>query len=720
MALINEGPLSKWTNVMKGWQYRWFVLDANQGLLSYYTSKSKMARGSRRGCMQLSNAIVGINDQDDSTFTLSTADNKTYHFEARDSDERDRWLQSLQAVINRPTSATGVASSVSVVSENSAAPWQEKLESEFCEAEGYHRLLDQQVVKLEMQVTGTNTATESAECKGVLDTSRALVDTIRQCLDMMQEVKTQLKSLEFGNGVNAANYPPVAPVVPGTEDANILVCRPATAVESSSTIVADVATIPTAGEEVPVAAAQAPDSPESGRAADSQEQTLDDDSESDSDDEFFDAEDMSDEEPESKPEAPAAAAEEQPLQGSFSSPDVYIAGGGIRLLPDVIRTEKDNLEAGMESNKSIITHLLSQVRIGMDLTKVVLPTFILEKRSMLEMYADFFAHADLFASIPDYEDAQKRFVETVRWYVSAFHAGRQSSLVKKPYNPILGETFQCMWDVSGRTEPCANDVPPSIVSTGPVPWATDNTVGFIAEQVSHHPPVAAFYAELASKKVSVTGHIWTKSKFLGLAVCAQMVGEAHLRLHRLDEEYIITFPSAYARSILTTPWMEMGGRCTIECPTTGYSAAIDFHCKPFYGGKRDRLTAELSHVSNKKPFMTLEGLWNATIDYKTPSGESGVFVDTKRMDIIKKLVRPLEDQDEFESRRLWDNVTQNLLTDNIEAATEFKAKLEERQRREAKERKEQGVEWVHKLFHSIGNGAYDYNTPVDQRLSENP
>jgi hypothetical protein len=36
MAAV-EGSLSKWTNVMKGWQYRWFVLDDNAGLLSYYT-----------------------------------------------------------------------------------------------------------------------------------------------------------------------------------------------------------------------------------------------------------------------------------------------------------------------------------------------------------------------------------------------------------------------------------------------------------------------------------------------------------------------------------------------------------------------------------------------------------------------------------------------------------------------------------------------------------
>lgn len=37
MAITMEGPLSKWTNVVKGWQYRWFVLDETVGLLSYYT-----------------------------------------------------------------------------------------------------------------------------------------------------------------------------------------------------------------------------------------------------------------------------------------------------------------------------------------------------------------------------------------------------------------------------------------------------------------------------------------------------------------------------------------------------------------------------------------------------------------------------------------------------------------------------------------------------------
>jgi len=55
MASIMEGPLSKWTNVMKGWQYRWFVLDYNAGLLSYYTvrtsSCSELAAEQSRTCV---------------------------------------------------------------------------------------------------------------------------------------------------------------------------------------------------------------------------------------------------------------------------------------------------------------------------------------------------------------------------------------------------------------------------------------------------------------------------------------------------------------------------------------------------------------------------------------------------------------------------------------------------------------------------------------------
>ena len=35
-----SGQLSKYTNVVKGWQYRWFLLDPSTGMLHYYLVSS--------------------------------------------------------------------------------------------------------------------------------------------------------------------------------------------------------------------------------------------------------------------------------------------------------------------------------------------------------------------------------------------------------------------------------------------------------------------------------------------------------------------------------------------------------------------------------------------------------------------------------------------------------------------------------------------------------
>ena len=50
-------------------------------------------------------------------------------------------------------------------------------------------------------------------------------------------------------------------------------------------------------------------------------------------------------------------------------------------------------------------------------------------------------------SIVDQPTPRDRIVQVTRWYLSAFHAGRRSSVAKKPYNPILGEIFRCHYDL---------------------------------------------------------------------------------------------------------------------------------------------------------------------------------------------------------------------------------------------------------------------------------
>ncbi|EPB79292.1 hypothetical protein ANCCEY_01585 [Ancylostoma ceylanicum] len=77
-AVQMEGPLSKWTNMVHGWQYRWFRLE--EDALLYYTSREKMLKGQQRGCMRLHGAVVGIDGENNSLFTV-TVDGKVFHLQ---------------------------------------------------------------------------------------------------------------------------------------------------------------------------------------------------------------------------------------------------------------------------------------------------------------------------------------------------------------------------------------------------------------------------------------------------------------------------------------------------------------------------------------------------------------------------------------------------------------------------------------------------------------
>ncbi|XP_069814734.1 oxysterol-binding protein-related protein 10 isoform X3 [Dendropsophus ebraccatus] len=376
---------------------------------------------------------------------------------------------------------------------------------------------------------------------------------------------------------------------------------------------------------------------------------------------------------------------------------------------DELTDTEDNEEKDlgvMDDQRSVILHLISQLKLGMDLTKVVLPTFILEKRSLLEMYANFMAHPDLLLSIAAGTTPEERMISFVEYYLTAFHEGRKGAVAKKPYNPIIGETFHCSWDVpKNKVKPCRThcaSVQAKETNTAQESENESYNVRFVAEQVSHHPPVSCFYCE-CKEKMCVNTHVWTKSKFLGMSVGVSMVGEGVLKLLEYGEEYVFTLPSAYARSILTVPWVELGGKVNITCAKTGYSATVTFHTKPFYGGKVHRVTAEVKHNPTNIVVCKAQGEWNGALEFTYNSGETKV-IDTTKLSVIRKKIRPLEKQGPTESRRIWENVTNALKSDNNEAASEHKHQLEERQRAEARQRAAMNTPWKPKYFIKEGEG----------------
>uniref|UniRef100_A0A669ES48 Oxysterol-binding protein n=1 Tax=Oreochromis niloticus TaxID=8128 RepID=A0A669ES48_ORENI len=714
MASIMEGPLSKWTNVMKGWQYRWFVLDYNAGLLSYYTSKDKMMRGSRRGCVRLRGAVIGIDDEDDSTFTI-TVDQKTFHFQARDADEREKWIHALEGTILRHTLQLREA-------ETGFVPSVQDFDKKLAEADAYLQILiDQLKVGHEGNPVWCTLHRDS------------MVESIKHCIVLLQIAKVstaRVRSLQLStiNPVDGIYQPPLdTPAVNTMPTQTTLppdasqVCksdqRPSTLPVGPVVTVMGSLQTPT-----PNSTGSGPSGPSSGVASPAHiplpSHSVPDFSYSSSEDEFYDADEFYQSNTSPKHSASPLTNEETALKRPNTTESLNSSMSNGTTDTDQFDCHDDRDDDGegesVEEHKSVIMHLLSQVRLGMDLTKVVLPTFILERRSLLEMYADFFAHPDLFVSIAEQPEPRERMVQVVKWYLSAFHAGRKGSVAKKPYNPILGEVFYCHWDLPSETE--EPSPPTETVSEGPVPCASSNSVSFVAEQVSHHPPISAFYAECLSRKIQFNAHIWTKSKFLGMSIGVHNIGQGCVSCLEHDEHYILTFPNGYGRSILTVPWVELGGECNISCSKSGYSANIVFHTKPFYGGKKHRITAEIFSPNDKKSFCSIEGEWNGVMYAKWVTGENTVFIDTKKMGIVKKRVRKLEDQLEYESRRLWKDVTLNLKIKDIDAATEAKHRLEEKQRAEARERKEKEQQWETRLFHEDGE-CWVYDEPLLKRLA---
>ncbi|XP_012990491.1 oxysterol-binding protein-related protein 9 isoform X1 [Esox lucius] len=732
MASIMEGPLSKWTNLMKGWQYRWFVLDYNAGLLSYYTSKDKMMRGSRRGCVRLRGAVIGIDDEDDSTFTI-TVDQKTFHFQARDADEREKWINALEGTILRHTLQLREA-------ETGFVPSVQDFDKKLAEADAYLQILIDQLKLFDDKIKDCKEDDSRRKIENLKETTCSMVESIKHCIVLLQIAKDQSNEQQHANGLISTINPVDGIYQPPPENSLVNLAMPTQT------------TLPTDGSQIckgeqrpstlpvgPVVTVMGslqtptPNSTGSGPSAPSSSvpspshmtipsHSVPDFSYSSSEDEFYDADEFY-----QNSTSPKHLLDPSRAPTALS----HSEGGTVLKRPDTNEsldssmsngtTEADQFDShddeaedqgeSVEEHKSVIMHLLSQVRLGMDLTKVVLPTFILERRSLLEMYADFFAHPDLFVSIADQPEPKERMVQVVKWYMSAFHAGRKSSVAKKPYNPILGEVFFCHWDL-----PSESDEHPSTEPSleGPVPWAPANSVSFVAEQVSHHPPISAFYAECLSKKIQFNAHIWTKSKFLGMSIGVHNIGQGCVSCLEHDEHYILTFPNGYGRSILTVPWVELGGECNIICSKTGYSASIVFHTKPFYGGKKHRITAEIFPPNDKKSFCSIEGEWNGVMYAKWASGENSLFIDTKKMGCIKKKVRKLEDQLEYESRSLWKDVTVSLKARDIDAATEAKHRLEEKQRAEARERKENEMQWETRLFHEDGE-CWVYDEPLLKR-----
>ncbi|XP_063042082.1 oxysterol-binding protein-related protein 10-like isoform X2 [Engraulis encrasicolus] len=791
-----EGVLSKYTNLIQGWQNRYFVLDSEHGHLQYFVNEHGKSQ-KPRGSLPLTGASVTPSDEAPHMFIVNSANGELFKLRATDAIEQQFWVTQLQACARRHSDSSAKVREVKVCDEQrlcvdktagcpdgpgssggrtrsfsllphmpptSSSPGSQRHlphpggtggnivtithhKSPAAARRAKHQYPSrlQEVKEVMSQAEGQQKSLvqsiESLPTRGPIScldqdllllkaTSAATLSCLGECLNILQHSSGHhANNHHHGHNNHHGNHlnhlgPSSSSLTPNNTTATT---RPGPGLGSRSGPGQGLGSThdPPTDSLDAIPFWTVPRCVSSERLGSGDETSL------------------------GTPE-PALALKKKALPQNSEATGMEC----ISPTEEVTDTE-DNEEEDLgvlEDQRSIILHLLSQLKLGMDLTRVVLPTFILEKRSLLEMYANFMAHPDLFLAITAATTPEERMVRFVEYYLTAFHEGRRGAVAKKPYNPALGETFHCSWAVprdrvrplrthahslgppslgpptsstssressssSGLIPPplsphrrrsatgCHHDDDRVSVSSSSSSMAMNDAyrVRFVAEQVSHHPPVSGFYCECVERKMCVNAHVWTKSKFMGMSVGVSMVGEGVLCLLEHDEEYVFTLPCAYARSILTVPWVELGGKVSITCAKTGYSASVTFHTKPFYGGKVHRVTAEVKHGTTGTIVCKAQGEWNGTLEFTYSSGETKV-IDTNKLPVIRKRLRPIERQGRTESRRLWQHVTTALKEGNIDMATDEKHRLEERQRGEERQRTANNMPWKPKYFTKEGDG----------------
>lgn len=331
--------------------------------------------------------------------------------------------------------------------------------------------------------------------------------------------------------------------------------------------------------------------------------------------------------------------------------------------------------------QNILLGIINQLRSGADLSRISLPTFILERKSMLERITNQLQHQEILIEAQKLDDPVQRFVNVVKWYLAGWHITPKA--VKKPLNPVLGEHFSCYWELPNDTK-----------------------AYYVSEQTSHHPPKSSYFYMSPENHIRVDGTLIPKSRFLGNSVGSMMEGIAYLQFtDKHDkkgevETYELTQPNMYARGVLIgTLKYEMGDHLYVKCPGNDLVADIEFKTKGFISGTYNAIAGEIKELSTGNVLYEITGKWNEVMEIKdVKTGKKSEFFNAEKAKPLPPRVRSIEEQGDRESRKLWKGVTDALTARDHNVATNEKWSVEEQQRKEAKKREEDGVEFHPKLF----------------------
>ncbi|XP_078537632.1 oxysterol-binding protein-related protein 6 isoform X1 [Lissotriton helveticus] len=323
--------------------------------------------------------------------------------------------------------------------------------------------------------------------------------------------------------------------------------------------------------------------------------------------------------------------------------------------------------------------------IGKDLSKVSMPVELNEPLNTLQHLCEEMEYSELLDKASETEDPYERMVLIAAFAVSGY-ASTYYRAGSKPFNPMLGETYECVRE--------------------------DKGFHFFSEQVSHHPPISACHCD--SKNFVFWQDIRWKNKFWGKSMEILPFGTVNVALPKYGDSYVWNKVTTCIHNILSgRRWIEHYGEITIRnTKNSTCTCKITFNQGNYFSSNINEINGAVMDQEGKVVHR-LFGKWHEGLycgvppsakcvwrpgsmptNYELYYGFTRFAIELNELDPVQRELLPSTDARFRPDQRYLEE-------GNIEAASSEKQRIEELQRNRRKYMEENCEEYQPKYFKKV-------------------
>ena len=338
--------------------------------------------------------------------------------------------------------------------------------------------------------------------------------------------------------------------------------------------------------------------------------------------------------------------------------------------------------------------------VGKDLSTISMPVSANEPISLLQRLSEQLEYASLLdvAATTAGLSGVERLLYVTAFMISSLSNGRvKERSIRKPFNPMLGETFELVREDLGFR--------------------------FVAEKVTHRPVRMACQAD--GRRWTYTQAPMPTQKFWGKSAELATDGRVRIWLHGTGERFSCAPATSFLRNLIAgEKYVEPVGTMTVVDETAGRTALVSFKVKGMFSGRSEEVVARVFERDGRELAYGLAGKWTSSLSMTENGTETksiwrvGKLVDdASRRYGFTTFAASLNEITSIESDRLPPTDSRLRLDQravelgHLDQAETIKRRLEDGQRARRKKLDEDGREWEPRWFERVPSVSPD-STPL--------